>query len=155
MNGVPFRLRYLPGNLARVEGIAWLDCDAVVLEFRIADALFGILRSRSKEVRISLADVEAVELRKGWFVDKLCILTRRASVLDDLPWACGPEMKLKCRRRHRLAARALAATLRLQATEKRLEVLRGAPQQADEADEAPLERGRGSVIGRASGRSSS
>ena len=155
MNNVPFRMRYLPGNLARVEGVARLERDALVLEFRIADALFGILRSSRKEVRIGLADVESVEFRKGWFVNKLRIVTRRVSALDAVPWASGSEIKLKCRRRLRVAAQELAASLRLAAAEKQLEALRGAAQQADEADEAPLEEGRGLVVGRTRDRSSS
>jgi len=155
VNSVPFRMRYLPGNLARVEGVARLEYNALVLEFSVVDALFGVLRSRPKEVRIGLADVESVEFRRGWFVDKLRIVTRRVSALEALPWARGPEIKLKCRGRHRLAAEELAASLRLQATERHLEALRGAAQQADEADEAPLELERGLVVDRTSDRSSS
>jgi len=136
VNSVPFRMRYLPGNLARVEGVARLEYDALVLEFSVVDALFGILRSRRKEVRIGLADVESVEFRRGWFVDKLRIVTQRVSALEALPWARGPEIKLKCGRRHRLPAEELASSLRLQVTERHLEALRGAAQQADAADEA-------------------
>ncbi len=150
MNSVPFRMRYLPGNLARVEGVAHLENDALVLEFRVADALFGIVRSRPREVRIELAEVESVEFRKGWFVGKLRIVTRRISVLEALPWARGPEIKLKFGRKRRLSAQELASSLRLQIAERRLEALRGAPQQPDEADEAPLELKRGLQVGRTS-----
>ena len=87
MNSVPFRMRYLPGNLARVEGVARLEYDALVLEFSAVDALFGILRSRRREVRIELADVESVEFRRGWFSGKLRIIARRFGALDAVPWA--------------------------------------------------------------------
>ena len=155
MNSVPFRMRYLPGNLARVEGVARLEHDALVLEFSAVDALFGILRSKRREVRIGLADVESVEFRRGCFSGKLRILTRRVSALDGVPWARGPEMRLKCGRRHGLAAEELASSLRLQVAERHLEALRGAAQQGDEADEAPGEGVRGLVVGRTSDRSSS
>ncbi len=152
---MPFRMRYLPANVGRVEGVARLEHDALVLEFNVADALLGVLRSRRREVRIELADVESVEFRRGWFAGKLRIFTRRVSSLESLPWARGPEIKLKCGRRHRLEAQELASSLRLQVTERHLEALRGAAQQADEADEAPLEVERGLVVGRTSDRSSS
>jgi hypothetical protein len=129
-------MRYLPGNLARVEGVARLEYDALVLEFSAVDALFGILRSRRREVRIELADVESVEFRRGWFSGKLRIIARRFGALDAVPWARGPEIRLKCGRRHRLAAEELASSLRLQVAEAHLEALRGAAQQGDEADEA-------------------
>ncbi len=155
MNSMPFRMRYLPGNLGRVEGVARLERDALVLEFGVADALFGILRSRRREVRIELADVESVDFRRGWFAGKLRILTRRVGSVEALPWASGPEIELKCGRRHRLAAQELASSLRLQVTERHLEALRGAAQEADEADEAPLEVERGLIVGRTSAKSSS
>jgi hypothetical protein len=155
VNSVPFRMRYLLGNLARVEGVARLDHDELVLEFSIVDGFFGILRSRPKEVRVGLADLESVEFRRGWFGEKLRIVTRRVRALEAIPGAKGPELKLRCRRRHRVAAEELASSLRLQATEKHLKALRGAAQQADEADEAPLELKRGVIVGRTSERSSS
>ncbi len=71
MNSVPFRMRYLLGNLARAEGVARLDRDGLVLEFSIVDGLFGILRSRPKEVRVGLADVESVAVKSGWFGEKV------------------------------------------------------------------------------------
>ncbi len=155
MNSMPFRMRYLPANVGRVEGVARLEDDALVLEFSVADALLGILRSRRREVRIELADVESVEFRRGWFAGKLRIFTRRISSLEALPWARGSEIKLKCGRRHRLEAQELASTLRLQVTERHLAALRGVAQQADKADEASLEAKRQLAVGRTSERSSS
>ena len=134
MNSVPFRKRYLLGKLARVDGVARLEHDALVLEFSCVDALVGVLRSGLKEVRIGLADLESIDLRRGWFADKLRIVARRVSVLKGIPVATGPELNLKCRKRHRLAAQELTSAVRLRATELQLEALRGAAQQGVEAD---------------------
>ena len=148
MNSVPFKIRYLPGNLARVEGVARLEADALILEFRTVDELVGVFRSRPKEVRIHLNDIESVDFRRGWFAGRLRVGTRRVSALEAIPGAKGAEINLKCRRRHRLAAEELASSLRLRVTEKHLEELRGAAQQADEADEGRLEEGRNIMVGR-------
>jgi hypothetical protein len=147
VNSVPFKIRYLLGNLARVEGVARLEPDALVLEFSIVDGLVGVLRSRAKEVRIPLSDIESVAFRRGWFAGKVRVVARRVSALEAIPGAKGPEIDLKCRRRHRVAAEELASALRLQVAERHLVELRGAAQQADEADEARLEAERGTVRG--------
>ena len=136
MSSVPFKIRYLPGNLARVEGVARLEPDALVLEFRTVDALVGVLRSRPREVRIGLNDVESIDFRRGWLGGRLRIATQRMTALEAIPGAKGLEVVLKCRRRDRAAGAELAATLRLHVAEKHLEELRGAAQQADAADEA-------------------
>jgi hypothetical protein len=135
MNSVPFKIRYLLGNLARVEGVARLEPDALVLEFSTVDGLVGVLRSRVKEVRIPLNDIESVAFKRGWFSGKVRVVTRRVSALEAITGAQGPEIDLKCRRRHRVAADELASALRLQVTDQHLVELRGAAQQADEADE--------------------
>jgi hypothetical protein len=124
VNSVPFKIRYLLGNLARVEGVARLEADALILEFRTVDGLVGVFRSRPKEVRIHLNDIESVDFRRGWITGRLRIGTRRVSALEAIPGAKGAEINLKCRRRHRLAAEELASSLRLRVTEKHLEELR-------------------------------
>jgi len=148
MNSMPFKIRYLPGNLAQVEGVARLEPSALVLEFCTVDGLFGVLRSQPKQVRIDLNDVESVEFKRGWFSGTLRMTTRCFGALSAIPGAKGSEIALKCRRRHRPAAAELSSILRLRVSEKHLEELRGAAQQADEADEARLEAGRGIVRGR-------
>jgi hypothetical protein len=89
MNGtsmsIPFRLPEIYHGLAEGHGRLHVGEEGLRLEFRVKDAVFGVLKSRVKEVFIPYADIESFELKIGWFRRRLFIHTRSLQLVEDFP----------------------------------------------------------------------
>ena len=128
MSSVPFSIAH-PGPLSvdQVQGVARVDAEALVLEFRTVDGVLGKAKSEAREVSLNLSDLESVSHRRGWLSDTFTITTRRISSLESVPGARGPELTLRCRRKYRKAAESVASTLRLLIADRHLADLRRGP----------------------------
>ena len=84
MTSVPFTMSVY-GGMAECQGLIRPDGDSLLLEYQVQDNLFHILRGRPRSVRIPLADLEAVELRGGWFGRTLVIQARSLMALAQVP----------------------------------------------------------------------
>jgi hypothetical protein len=120
MDAVPFSIESVYG-LARVSGLIRFQEDSLFLEFQSKDAVFGVVKSGLKEIRLPLADVPDVEFQRGWIESHLRLRVRRMALLSDLPGAEPGEAVLKVARRHRDAASELASRVLLRLSEMRLE----------------------------------
>ena len=121
MDSVPFTITDVdPLDLARVEGAARLEDDAIVLEFRTVDTLVGLVKSELEEVRLQLQDLEWASYRRGWFTDALVITARTMRTLGAVPGANGVEVTLRCKRKHRKAAESVVAEARFRIGDRQL-----------------------------------
>jgi hypothetical protein len=121
VDSVPFTISGVhPLDLAKVEGAARLEDDALVLEFQTVDTLVGMVKSELEEVRLRLQDLEWVSHRRGWFKDALVITARSMRTLEAVPGAKGVEVTLRCKRKHRKAAASVVAEARLRIGDRQL-----------------------------------
>src|SRR5712671_4535576 len=92
-------------NFAVTEGILSVDGTDLKIEFRTADALSGLLKSRLQEVRVPLDGIEEIELRKKWF-RKFLLFIRVAEMgkASDIPSFKMGEILLTIPKRHLQAA---------------------------------------------------
>lgn len=121
MDSVPFTISGVhPLDLAKVEGAARLEDDALVLEFQTVDTVVGLVKSELEEVRLRLQDLEWVSHRRGWFKDTLIITARSMRTLEAVPGAKSVEVQLRCKRKHRKAAASVVAEARLRIGERQL-----------------------------------
>ena len=121
MASVPFTLGGVYADLAHIRGIARLDDDHLVLEYRLQDSVVGVLQSELKEIRIPLSELESVEFRRGIFRSVLDVRTRTMRVLESLPGAHDCQLRLVCRRQDRGSAQQLATSVTLQLAERLLD----------------------------------
>ena len=71
------------GGFKTVDGIAKFSAAGIVLEFEAK--IFGIMRTGVKEVRVPLAEIETVEIRKKFFRHTLEIWLNNFKTLNEIP----------------------------------------------------------------------
>lgn len=113
MNSLPFFIRGVYTGFVDLEGIARIEGQVLVLEFRTRHVLARLVRSQPKEVRVPLAELEEVAFRRRFLMGYLCLRARRMSSFNAVPGSDGAELRLRCRRAHWQAARELASNLDL------------------------------------------
>jgi hypothetical protein len=120
MDAVPFSIDTAYAGFAHVNGLIRLQADALVLEFQAKDAMFGVVKSGLKEIRLHLTDVPDLEFRRGWIDSRLRVRVSRMALLSDLPGAEPGEATLKIARKYRDAASELTSQVLLRMSELRL-----------------------------------
>jgi hypothetical protein len=115
MASVPFIIRGVYTGLVDLEGIARLEPGALVLEFQTVHALSDFFKSRSREIRIPLQDIEAVSFQRRLLTGVLKIRAGRLEAFRDMPGATGSEIKVRCRREHFAEAEELASRISMRA----------------------------------------
>ena len=78
MANVPFTIPNLYGCLAECHGLLRGEGPALVLEFQVQDNIFGWLRGRPKTIRVPLADLESIALRKRWMSGADLVITAKS-----------------------------------------------------------------------------
>lgn len=71
------------GGFKTVDGIAKFSAAGIVLEFEAK--IFGIMKTGVKEVRVPLAEIETVEVRKKFFRHTLEIWLNNFKTLNEIP----------------------------------------------------------------------
>jgi len=105
-------------RFAVTEGILSVDGADLRIEFRTADTVLGLLKSRLHEVRIPLDAIEEIGLRKAWpWQFFLFIRVAEMGKASDLPNFKMGEIVLSIPKRHSQAAAELASAVRRAAAE--------------------------------------
>lgn len=124
MNGshmsIPFRLPDIYHGLAEGHGRLHVGEEGLRLEYRVKDAVFGVLKSRVKEVFIPYGDIEQLELRIGWFRRRIFIHTRSLQLIDDFPGADDGCIILNVRKSPKERAREINSHITLRMSEHKL-----------------------------------
>jgi hypothetical protein len=118
MNVVPFTIPHVYAGLAEVRGAISLRRDALVMEYRTVDAVFGALRSRWKQSRLPVQRLVSVRFERDWSQGRLVITARGPGLLASLPGASGSELALLCRGEHQAAGQELASSVRRRLPER-------------------------------------
>jgi len=103
------------GGLGEVQGLAHLDEQGLSLQFSTRDALFGVLKSSTRTLRIPFAALQSVRYSAGWFwlMPRIELRARDLDVLRQLPESEQGHVTLHMRWRDRHDGRAFAADLEL------------------------------------------
>ncbi len=124
MSSLPFVIHNVPTVLIDLEGIARLEADELVLEFRARFVLRKSIKSRTtREVRIPVADLEEVKFSNRLFGGVVKFRARRLGAFGSMPGTHGSELRLRCRREHRVLAQDLVSRLSMRITEQELRQL--------------------------------
>lgn len=101
------------GGWGEVKGMAGFDERGLLLQFTTRDALFGVLKSDLREVRIPIEALRSVQYRAGflWLMPAIELRVRELSVLKDLPESEQGRLRLRVAFRDRHEAREFAQEL--------------------------------------------
>ena len=117
-----FSIENVYGGFAQVGGLLRLTNDILIMEFQTKDSIFGgLLKSRAREVRLPLLEIESVEYRKKWFSTHIIIRVYRMGYLDNVPGSENGEVKLKLKKKDRNTAQNLVSHMNLRLSELRLD----------------------------------
>src|SRR4051812_22856398 len=71
---VAFSIKKVYQGLSKLEGIAKVTEMGLAFEYEIET--LGLLRSRVKELTISITEIESIHLKKNWFTTRLIVRTK-------------------------------------------------------------------------------
>jgi hypothetical protein len=113
MNMVPVSLGELYEGLANSHGLIRDEGDHLCIEFQVQDAVFGLIKSGIKQVRIPLADLASVTVARSWFglCTKLVVQVARMEAVKDVPGMAQGRIALGVARKDRDAAAKFVAEL--------------------------------------------
>ena len=112
-------------GFAEAQGLMRVDENTLMLEFEIRDSLVGLLKSRIKEIKIPISEIDSVTLNKDWFKISLIIRTQKLSSLGDLPKQERGQIKLHLSHEDGEIAEWLVSFLMLSISDKKLNLLDG------------------------------
>jgi hypothetical protein len=112
MDAIPFHFD-THGGFGEVQGLARLDELGLELQFSTRDAVFGVIKTEQKSLRIPLEQLLSVRFSAGflWLMPVIQLRVRDLSVLKDLPESGEGRVKLRVRFRDRHDARAFVKDL--------------------------------------------
>lgn len=85
------------------KGVIRIEKDCLLIEYRKVDSLFGVLKSKVKEVRIPLSEITNVKLERKFWLSKLTLRAKSLKTFEDVPGESDGYLKLTFTPRARVA----------------------------------------------------
>ncbi len=120
---IPFTLPEVYQGLAEGHGRASVDEQGLHLEYRIEDAVVGMLKSRVHELHIPFAEIDDILFSDHWYRRRIVVHLQSMHSLADLPTSKSGRIEMKIAREHRGRAREFFSYLSLQLSEERIRQL--------------------------------
>ena len=92
---IPFTLPEVYHGLAEGHGRLHVGEEGLRLEYRIKDAVFGLLKSRVKEVFIPWSEIWEFECKIGWVRRRFIIHSHSLDLVSDFPGAEDGRIELR------------------------------------------------------------
>jgi len=112
---IAFSIKKVHQGLSKLEGIVKVSETGLILEYEIET--LGLLRSRVKELRVPLPEIESIRLKKNWFTARLIVRTKSLRALQGIPGSKQGHVILLVRRSDRKKAEELVSLLMLYVSE--------------------------------------
>ncbi len=110
---LPFRIPDVYAGFAEIRGILRSEKETLVLDFEVKESVLDMLRLASNEVKIPVAEIAAIELKKGWFSRWPIIAVNRLVTLRQVPGSRSGELRLKITRKDTAAAEEFVSRLQM------------------------------------------
>lgn len=120
---VPFYMEDLYGGFGRIEGILKAHKDVLEIEYLKKDNLFGVIKSKPKELLISYKDLTQFIFKRNWFTSKLIVRVGKLTLLEDLPRANPGELSLVIQRKDKTLAKEVESFVGLRMSEAKLALM--------------------------------
>ena len=122
---LPYTIPNVYEGLAAAHGVAKSTEAGLMLEFQVKDGFVGLVKSRVNEVPIPLDELVSIELKEGWFRQRLLIRARSLTTLASVPGHESGHIVLRIARKDLRVAREMVSVLRLTLAERELRRLTG------------------------------
>jgi len=106
LDSIPFNIENSSHGLTEVQGLMRVENHHLVLEYRTADTILGLVKTELKEVWIPLVELESIVYRKRFFGlhRRLVIKARKQSSFGAFPESKLGQIELHIQWRDRTAA---------------------------------------------------
>jgi len=118
---LPFKIDDLYEGFAESEGLLSFDKLSLKIEFSTKDSFIGLIKSDLKLVYIPLNKIAKIKYKKGFFSDKMFIVTNSLDVAQKLPGSEGNEVELGIKKKNREDAQMFSSRINLLIAENRLD----------------------------------
>jgi len=110
---------------ADLQGMLSFDGKRLTLGFQTADALLGLIKSKTRELVMELPTLDEIEYGHGWFwlMPYVRVQSNDFSALSEVPGSEGGQLRLSVKFRHRKQAQKLVEALRFARAEALHEAL--------------------------------
>jgi len=124
MDTIPFHFDS-HGGFGEVKGLARLDEFGLELQFSTRDAVFGVIKSDTRSLRVPLDSLLSVRFSAGflWLMPAIELRVRDLNVLAGLPESEEGRVKLRVKFGERHDARAFVRDLEAMRTHFRIQML--------------------------------
>ena len=120
MISIPFTLPDVYQGLAEGHGRLSADEHGLILEYRIEDAVFGVVKSGVRVIRLGFDEIDDVEFVDRWYRRRLIIQLHSMRAIADFPASKSGRIILKIKNPSRQRTRELCSFVSLQISEERL-----------------------------------
>lgn len=100
-------------GLSETQGLLSSDGEHLIIEFRIADTVVGVMKTPSKYIRLPFSDIQSITYEKGMlgFFAAIRLSTRSQQLLEKLPESKMGMVRLPVKRRSRDIAEAFCLAI--------------------------------------------
>lgn len=120
---LPFKKTYIYAGLGSLSGIIKFEKGVLEIEYQTIDEIIRVFKSDPKKVTLHLADIEAVEIKKGWFSYKLQLDVKTLKSLNGFPAANSNRLTTKISKSEVEKLKNLKSNLTLALSEYKLDEL--------------------------------
>ncbi|MCB2205438.1 hypothetical protein KQI65_11880 [bacterium] len=120
---IPFTLPEVYHGLAEGHGRLHVGAEGLRLEYRVKDAVLGLLKSRVRELFVPYEHIDEFEYREGWFRRRFVIHVATMQLTEDFPGSDEGQIILRFRKLPKEKLRGIASRISLQLSEHRLQQL--------------------------------
>lgn len=101
-------------------GIVRLEGLNIHIEYQSKDSVFGVVKTKVKELDVALDQIQVIQFKKGFFSQSLYIQAKQMKIFGDVPGSKQAGIDLKIKRSDRKTAEYLASAANLRLSELRL-----------------------------------
>lgn len=120
---IPFTLPEVYHGLAEGHGRLHVGEEGLRLEYRIKDAVLGLLKSRVKEVFIPWSEIWECECKIGWVRRRFVIHAHSLDLVSDFPGAEDGRIELRFKKVPKDRLREIYSHIMLRRSEQQLSEL--------------------------------
>ena len=117
---LPFKIGDLWGGFGEAEGMLTFDGAVLLLEFRKADSVFGVIKSDFTKVSFPIGQIESFAFRNRFLRRTLIVRISDLQAAARIPNAEAGEFRLRVARRHVPAADEIVAAIKSAINDRKL-----------------------------------
>ncbi len=117
---IPFSNDDVYSGLAKLDGILTVSKDHLDLEFQTQDAVFGVMKSKPKNLKIPLLELSNFTYKRNLFSSRIIFRVTKLKYIRDFPKSEQGEIKLKIKRKYKEEAKRIESFVNYRISELRL-----------------------------------